>query len=220
MFFSLLRIALGPANALPHVPTQDEWEELYKLAKKQAVLGICYKGLLRLPKSQQPQGKLLERWLDSTLITARLNDKFNIQSNQIVEKIRKFGCKAIILKGQSFASIYPEELRPFRTPGDIDVLIDGLKQDAVNVAEQLTSKKVNANEYKHIEVRIDEDTHVEIHFNSVVFYNPWRNRKWQSWSNVNKSQIFTSDTPSKHYTVIFNLLHIFRHITTRGIGMK
>lgn len=220
MFFSLLRLSLGTANKLPHVPTQDEWEELYKLAKKQAVLGLSYKGIQRLPVNQQPQEELLQQWQDCALITARLNDKLNLQTAKTIERVRQMGYKAVILKGQTFSTIYPEDLQQLRTPGDIDVLIVGTKQDAINVAEQLTGKKVNTNEFKHIDIYLEDNTHAEIHFKSVVFYNPWRNRRWQSWSNDNKDQIFSSDTPTKIYTAIFNLLHIFRHITTRGIGFK
>ncbi len=41
LFFSLLRVALGTQSTLSRTPSAAEWKELYAMAQKQALLGIC-----------------------------------------------------------------------------------------------------------------------------------------------------------------------------------
>lgn len=48
LFFELLRVAIGTQESLSHVPSVREWEELYHIAQKQALIGICFAGLQKL----------------------------------------------------------------------------------------------------------------------------------------------------------------------------
>lgn len=48
LFFSLIRVAVGTQESLSHVPSVREWEELYHIAQKQALIGICFAGMQRL----------------------------------------------------------------------------------------------------------------------------------------------------------------------------
>lgn len=50
IFIDLLQVAIGRRHTLFRVPSADEWMMLYKTAQKQAVAGVCFCGVQRLPK--------------------------------------------------------------------------------------------------------------------------------------------------------------------------
>ena len=40
-----------------------DWNEIYAIAKKQALLGVLFHGIRRLPKELAPEQKLLMQWM-------------------------------------------------------------------------------------------------------------------------------------------------------------
>ena len=62
LFFELLQIALGHRSGLSHIPSEREWRELFFISQKQALLGIVYAAIEKLPPVQRPERKFLLRW--------------------------------------------------------------------------------------------------------------------------------------------------------------
>lgn len=52
LLFKLIRVANCRMDSLSRVPSSEEWSMLYDLALKQAVAGVCFCGVQRLPKEQ------------------------------------------------------------------------------------------------------------------------------------------------------------------------
>ena len=48
IFFELIRVAIGTQESLSRLPSAREWGELYKMAQKQSLVGVCFAGLQRL----------------------------------------------------------------------------------------------------------------------------------------------------------------------------
>ena len=48
LFYELIRVAIGTQESLSRLPLAREWGELYKMAQKQSLLGVCFAGLQRL----------------------------------------------------------------------------------------------------------------------------------------------------------------------------
>lgn len=64
LFFELLRVSIGNAGCLSHTPTADEWLELYAIAEKHALLGVCFAGITNLKNHQQvPPTSIYVKWL-------------------------------------------------------------------------------------------------------------------------------------------------------------
>ena len=42
IFFELIRVAIGTQESLSRLPSAGEWGELYKMAKKQSLVGVCF----------------------------------------------------------------------------------------------------------------------------------------------------------------------------------
>lgn len=59
IFFDFLRFCIGPAKEIPGSLKEVDWKELYAIAQKQALLGVLFHGIQRLPKELAPEQKLL-----------------------------------------------------------------------------------------------------------------------------------------------------------------
>lgn len=42
LFFELIRVAIGTQESLSRLLSACEWGELYKAAKKQSLIGVCF----------------------------------------------------------------------------------------------------------------------------------------------------------------------------------
>lgn len=68
LFFELIWVAIGRSGDLSRIPSAEEWTVLDSMAKKQAVVGICFAGVKRLDKQgmlvNMPIARLkLELWM-------------------------------------------------------------------------------------------------------------------------------------------------------------
>ena len=54
IFFDFLRFCIGSAKDIPPTLKEADWKELYAIAKKQALLGVLFYGIQRLPKELVP----------------------------------------------------------------------------------------------------------------------------------------------------------------------
>lgn len=48
LFFELILVAICTQESLSRLPLAREWGELYKAAKKQSLVGVCFAALQRL----------------------------------------------------------------------------------------------------------------------------------------------------------------------------
>lgn len=63
LFFDLIRVAIDNQLCLSHTPTVDEWGELYAMAKKQSLVGVCFAGVHKLQAQRQaPPEMLYLKW--------------------------------------------------------------------------------------------------------------------------------------------------------------
>ena len=47
LFFELIQVTIGTRICLSHTPSADEWGELYAMAKKQSLVGVCFAAVQR-----------------------------------------------------------------------------------------------------------------------------------------------------------------------------
>lgn len=123
LFIELLQVAIGSRMKISRVPTEAEWSELYNMATKLSLLGVCVVALQRLKSSgalEIPE-TLYQKWLG---MAAKIQQRNQVVNSACAELIRQYthdGLACCILKGQGNLVNYPEDLREARTPGDIDV---------------------------------------------------------------------------------------------------
>ena len=79
-FLDLLKIAVKNKEQLSSVPTNDEWEEIYKIAKQQTLLGFLFPAIEQLPKEQRPPKILLMQWFAITETIKSQNEIINLDA--------------------------------------------------------------------------------------------------------------------------------------------
>lgn len=228
LFFELIRVAIGNAVCLSHTPTNAEWMQLYELAKKQSLVGICFAGVQRLQgQKQSPPEMLYLQWMGMAAKIQQRNEVLNRQCAELQAKLSDCGMRSSILKGQGIASLYHSlhsDLSLLRQPGDIDVYVDCGREKAIEYARSMQNE-VNW-DYKHLHLNIFKDTEVEMHYRPEILLDLCKNRKLQRWFERKEvqEQIFCKQgylvAPSVEFNAFFILLHIYRHFLYEGVGLR
>ena len=131
----LIQLSLGVRNSLSPL-SPEEWQKLYKTAMLQAVVGVCYAGIQKLPQEQKPPQNLFYQWLGMATKIQRKNELMDKRSAIVWLKLKEAGLDAAILKGQGMAWEYGHTentgstednnvLATLRQSGDIDVWVLG-----------------------------------------------------------------------------------------------
>ena len=128
LFFELIQVAIGTRICLSHTPSADEWGELYAMAKKQSLVGVCFAGVQKLVDSENAYYFGMNElqyltWMGMAAKIQQRNEVVNRQCAELQAKLSADGFRSCVLKGQGVASLYGEHLRGLRQSGDIDIWI-------------------------------------------------------------------------------------------------
>lgn len=226
-FFRLLRIASGCGGELPRKLTEEEWLRMADLAKRQALGGILMQAVEQLPPADRPPQRILFQWIGWTGKIENVNRRLNSAATAVSLYFKEKGFRPTILKGQGAAETYPNPLR--RTPGDIDVWIEGDRKRIFRLARTIDPKAKAV--YHHIDMKgLSEEFEVELHTTPSWMNNPFTNRKLQRmfrrWAQENAAKEITLTgagsvcVPSDEMNRVFLLVHIYRHLMAEGIGLR
>lgn len=233
-FFELLQVAIGNRHSLTGVPTPEEWEELYDISKKQTLVGIAFKGVEKLPQEQLPPPRRLRQWYVKADKLKEKNQRVTEECKYVTMRFKQNGFYSCILKGQSMLPNYPETLRSFRTPGDVDVWIRPctklrekfnehrkswvekfmLLDDFYIIGKYVNSisKEKDDVVYHHFHCDLLSSNTVEVHVTPAFFMNPFKNRKLQklfddNWKYVQQQNV--KETEDGFYTMPLELNVVF-----------
>ena len=124
LFFEVIRIAIGNQLCLSNTPSADEWGELYAMAKKQSLVGVCFAGVQRFKPFETLELSETLR-LCWTGMAAKIQQKNQLVNRQCVElqsKVSSDGFRSFIMKGQANGALYGS-LQMLRQSGDIDIYL-------------------------------------------------------------------------------------------------
>ena len=134
-------------------------------------------------------------------------------------------------------SDYEDENRELLNSGTLEPL-NFMNHPVRSVIEFCLSVKKGEYVYYHnMDFPVLKDTPVEVHYRPTWLYNPFRNRALQRWFGqftVNSLQFTVYDgynslqftvydgycIPSAEFNVVFQLLHLYKHIFEEGIGLR
>ena len=123
LFIALVKCGIGKVSELPSVPNALQWDSLFELSCKQALQGIAFAGIERLPQHQRPSSSLILKWFQ-TVMAIRVNNKeLTRKSVAVSDKFINEGFRNAVLKGQGVAQYYPDP--SLRVAGDIDIWLKG-----------------------------------------------------------------------------------------------
>ena len=144
LFFELIRVSIGTQTTLSRLPSEAEWEELFEMAVKQSLVGVCFSGLHDLGADSDEGhvriGMSEEQFFNWMGMAVQINMRNNVVNEQCVtlqKRLAADGIKSSILKGQGVAMLYGEELRGFRHSGDIDIYVDCGREKAIEYARSI-----------------------------------------------------------------------------------
>lgn len=224
LFCELVQVALGHREQLGHVPSEQEWTELFMFSQKQAVVGVAFFALEKLSRQgQKPPRNLLLKWFAVAENVKARNELLDNCCGELLGLLAKHDIKASILKGQGIACYYDNNLKPLRQSGDIDVFVDGGMETAMAFAKAQGQKNIEW-DYKHLHLRRWHDVEVEMHYRVEVLLNLRKNKKLQQWFSDHKNLMFGEinglTTPNTEFNVFYILLHIYRHFLYEGVGLR
>ena len=226
IFFDFLRFCIGSAKEIPGSLKEVDWKELYAIAKKQALLGVLFHGIQRLPKELAPEQKLLMQWMVMAEMIRKQNIKLFQDSVKVCQNFENEGFANCILKGQGNALLYPDPY--MRTPGDIDIYLAGVRKRVMQYINKVCPNQVMR--YHHVDFPVMK-TAIEVHFTPSYMFFPVHNRRMQKWfkevMDLQCSNVVTLPdgygeihVPQVSFNVIYILSHLYRHIFTEGIGLR
>lgn len=226
IFFDFLRFCIGSAKEIPGSLKEVDWKELYRIAQKQALLGVLFHGIRRLPKELAPEQKLLMQWMVMAEMIRKQNIKLFQDSVKVCQNFENEGFANCILKGQGNALLYPDHY--MRTPGDIDIYLAGGRKRVMQYINKVCPNQVMR--YHHVDFPVMK-TAIEVHFTPSYMFFPIHNSRMQKWfGKVMGEQcnyrVSLPDgygeihVPQVSFNVIYILSHLYRHIFTEGIGLR
>lgn len=226
-FLDLICIALGTKSTISQVPTKNEWKQIFDIANKQTVLGICFVGVQKLRKRKSESVKnlpqsLFMQWLAIVAKIQQRNEMMDGLSAKLWKTLKGAGLESAILKGQGVALSYGT-LSSFRQSGDIDIWVRG-GFDVVNTYVQKTYPS-NDVAYHRFHYDVFDETEVEMHFRPTLMRNFIDNYKLQKWCESFQPEQFIQTekgfaVPPVSFNRVFLLTHIYRHFLFEGVGLR
>lgn len=218
-FFELIQVAIGTRICLSRTPSADEWNELYAVAKKQSLVGVCFASVQRLQtQRQEPPEMQYLTWMGMAAKIQQKNEQMNARTADALEYFRERGCPCQVLKGQGVAKLYGP-LAGLRQSGDIDVWMADGKEKAFELSKQELGCVEGLTNY-HIHFPIMEDAEIELHFKPSFLSSPIRNKRFLEFCKLYEPNEGCSDEPSLAFNRIYILLHCYRHLCGHGVGMR
>ena len=234
-FFLILQSAIGENVRLTHSLSHDEWEVMFDLAKKQALLGLAFEGVKKLPKEQWPQGDIVLKWTMATEQVKRQNLQTTNVCLRLNDIFAKEGFETCILKGQANHVYYDRlidgvSLGMLRVCGDVDAWIwpkEKILHPVKSIIDYCQRRNILLSLcHLHAEVKPINGVPIEIHFRPSFLNAPWRNRYFQ---RVFKAAVFDNAKIDDSgivkklrvdYDLIFQMNHIYRHLLDEGVGLR
>lgn len=231
-FLELIRVGLWENceyNGLSFMLLDNlDWDEVYRLASEQSVLGLVLAGLDYLPNELKPPKVVLLQWIGEIQLLEQRNRLMNYFIGNLIDKLRKEGIYTLLVKGQGVAQCYEKPL--WRSCGDVDLLLDNdnyqkAKTYLSEIAEHVDEED---KEILHLGMMIDKWT-VELHGTmrtqissrmncgiDEVQYDCFCRGNVRSWMN-DGTQVYL---PGPNNDAILIFTHYLQHFFFGGVGLR
>ena len=226
-FLALIREGLwGVGNPDILIEGTMDWQEVYRLATEQSVLGLVLAGLehvdVKTPK------ELLLQWIGEVQQIEQRNKAMNKFIVLLFEKMQNAGVNPILVKGQGVAQCYE---RPYwRACGDIDLLLSDsdYEKSKVLLAPISSSTDIEDKKAKHIAYTVKNwivELHGSLHSGltskldkelDFIQKDTIVNQNIRKWDNDD----ITVSLPGVDNDIIFIFSHILQHFFRGGIGLR
>ncbi len=230
LFLELVRVSIGNSDKLSHTPSAAEWEELFVESQKQSIAGFIFNTLDNLSKKgQKIPSALLFEWFGLTEQIKRQNLLINQKCDEVIRIFADGGFKSCILKGQGNSAMYPIPL--LRTSGDIDIWVDGKKDDIIRFVKKSFPYIDTRASAHHVEYPVFDNVEVEVHYMPTYSILRRLQSKMDMFIKSNKEEQFDNqyvfldkkiriNVPTSSFNIVFQTSHMQRHFFISGLGLR
>lgn len=225
-FLTLMRAGLWEQDARLSQFKDIDWQEVYRLAAEQSVLGLALAGLEY--SDVKPPKELLLLWIGEVQQIEQRNKLMDRFVSELIDVLRKKNIYSLLVKGQGVAQCYKKPL--WRTPGDIDLLLsdDNYKRAQkvlVPLASEVTNEEVATKHQALVINGFDVELHGKMPFIiskrvdvgiDEVLYDIFCRGNVRSW-DCNGIQVFL---PSPNNDLILVFTHFLHHFFIEGVGLR
>ena len=137
LFFEFLQVAIGNRESLSRELSDNEWQDIFRLLKKHALLGVGFTAVERLhAKGVVCPMQLRMQWYALVVQIERRNEQLNGLCAELTRRYEHDGLSTCILKGQGNILNYPKELCRRRQGGDIDVWATPINNEGLRIKDK------------------------------------------------------------------------------------
>ena len=205
LFFELMQVSLGQLDCVSRFPEPNEWQKFYELAKKQAVIGICYHGVTKLFDYGlvAPQELSLD-WMAEAEEIKEVNRGRTRKLITLQEELQKHHLRSSVMTGPGLTRFYDRELQTLRYTKGIDVYVFGYKN------------QIDLSQWADINVRILPELHVG--------KSRQRNNRLDKWVLQNDDLMFRKAgelvVPSHSATILIQLANLYNLFLNKQLLMR
>lgn len=225
-FLALVSAGLWEKDVLLSPYLDIKWQEVYRLATEQSVLGLVLAGLEH--SDAKPPKELLLQWIGEIQQLEQRNKAMNLFVVELISRLRKETVHCLLVKGQGVAQCYERPL--WRCAGDIDLLLSGENYlKAKNILIPVASEVVKEDETAKHQALVINGFDVELHGRmpfliskrvddgiDKVLNDIFCRGNVRSW-NCYGTQVFL---PSPDNDVILVFTHFLHHFFIEGVGLR
>lgn len=218
-------------------PSAEEWREAFDNAKRQALVGVCFRGVQCAIKNDNSKVvnlplKLKMQWLALTANIQKRNELMNLRCAELYNLIKAAGYESCVLKGQAVALRYDgaekvddsSRMNLLRQSGDIDIWMVGDVDKVIRWAR--ATGTMYFYDYHHADLSLFPDTEIELHYRLSISRNLWRNRRLQRWLTGDGRKHIVYDeklkfcVPDDVFSLVLTLNHNLWHLLYEGVGLR
>lgn len=225
-FSALLKAGLWGVEADATLFDKDtDWMSLFKLAKRQATLGVVYDGVLTLPRDVQPPRNIFLQWSNIVAQIEEENEFLNERLAEVFTLYRENGLHPVLLKGQGVAQNYRNPLH--RQSGDIDVYIGNADYAKANALLRKESTGESEENNKHASIHwrgtTVENHRIMTHLNAPGSDKFFR-KALEGWYPADARPLevggYEVAVCPLEFDATFVLIHSVLHFLNEGVGLR
>lgn len=224
--FKLLRIALGK-EVCSALPSDVNWQDIYKLAFHQGVGAVACDGMLALSSCDIDEG-LRYKWMGQSMVLEQKYLQHKRVINDLASVYKDKDINMLLLKGYGLSLNYP--IPQHRPTGDIDIFLFDRNTNLPvwdkgdNVIREAYKIKIDKSHHHHTTF-LFEGQSVENHFDFINVYAHKSNKRIEhilkSWAIKDNRFLGKSIIlPSANFNALFLLKHCAGHFASTGMKIR
>lgn len=205
LFFEFMQVSIGQLDCVSRFPDPHEWQQLYNLAKRQAVVGICYHGLTKLFDYGlvAPQELSLD-WMAEAEEMKEQNRGGSRKLIKLQEELQAHHLRSSLLTGPGLVRFYDRELQMLRFTKGIDLYVFGYKN------------QIDLSQWPDMQIRIFTELRAG--------KSTQRNNRLDKWILQNNDLMYRKagelTVPSHSMTIIIQLVHLYNLFLEKRLLMR